>query len=239
VRAGYRLVGLPSIGRDAVLRQAPQVAPELEELVETVLADQEHPYSVAVLLRDLAAVRHVLASWDWPGDRLGATGDQEPGGALAAALRRAAARIGQHYHQVTAHVAEHRSLPLRLTDTGGSVQNPAEKDRASAVYLDTASWLGAQGRGPRHRAAAGRDVLRRTRCRAPPRLRPLRSPGRALRRSARVRHAVVGHVRARRRPAGPAPPPAAAGRARRSAPQRIITWNSRRNRWQNSIRNRS
>ena len=56
--------------------------------------------------------------------------------------RHAAARIGQHYHQVTAHVAEHRSLPVRLTDTGARVQNAAEENRASAVYLDTVSWWG-------------------------------------------------------------------------------------------------
>jgi hypothetical protein len=146
-RAGYRLLGLPGLGRDAVLRQAPQVTSELEELVETVLADQEqHPYTVALLLRDLAAVRHVLACPDRPGDRPAATGDdasdQDPKAALAAALRHAAARIGQHYHQVTAHVAEHRSLPVRHTETGGSVQNPAEENRASAVYLDTVSWWG-------------------------------------------------------------------------------------------------
>ncbi|MEV3926973.1 hypothetical protein [Actinomadura coerulea] len=145
--AQYRLLGLPGLGRDAVLRRVPEAAPELDGLVEATLADQEQqPYSIAVLLRDLTAVRHVLASLDQPGGQPGrANGDAyDPGpqGALVAALLHAAARIGQQYHQVTAHVAEHRSMPVRLPDSTASAHSPDAGGSEPATYLDTVSWWG-------------------------------------------------------------------------------------------------
>ncbi|TMR03405.1 hypothetical protein ETD83_10895 [Actinomadura soli] len=151
-RREYRLA-LPGLDRDAVHRQPPQIEPELNELLENVLADtEEHPYGIGILLRDLTAVRHLLTP---PGHQHADPADDvaddvaddrtpvpDPQDALAAALRHAADRIGRQYHQVAAYIAEHHALPARLPDGSSPRPDPDAGNQEPATYLDTVSWWG-------------------------------------------------------------------------------------------------
>lgn len=136
-------------GRDVVDRRMPTPSDQAEKLIAELLAAEQRPYGIGVLVRDAMAVGSAAAA---AAAQAAPTSDgtDDEGIRLAAALAHTAGRISAHYqHQAGYYAAEHRELPVRVPAPASTAEVSGSDEAADATsYLATVSWWGPR---PEHR----------------------------------------------------------------------------------------